>query len=300
MKTFIRTLTTKSSQFTKLCEQVNNNPQSTLQFLKQCQSLDKSQLSTLLIVPILSKSKVDSEILRNFWVLHPEYSQVKKTIDLFYEQNRKLIIPEKTVMIPFRKLIWDGQLDNAIDLIDSTVGSERYLTFKGEERNRKLLRTLGKGVAFIGGLEILGNVFLINYSGTMISVYLLILTYLGNMSFLLSMAFSNRKVEGILQFTNGTFQKYWYQHQDEMKFFRRIVELDLKLNDKDQSGFVTRKVVNLMADRQIEYTEPEQEIMMRQYWLSGGDGFVWCEPDLEPAELLWDNHLQETKTKLLK
>ena len=43
--------------------------------------------------------------------------------------------------------------------------------------------------------------------------------------------------------------------------------------------------------------EPEQEVMMRQYWYSSGEGFTWVEPDLDPAEIQWWNHLKEIGVK---
>ena len=47
----------------------------------------------------------------------------------------------------------------------------------------------------------------------------------------------------------------------------------------------------------FEVNEPEQEVMLRQYWYSSGEGFMWVEPDIDPAEIEWWKHLDDIGVK---
>ena len=48
------------------------------------------------------------------------------------------------------------------------------------------------------------------------------------------------------------------------------------------------KKVRLMAPK-----DNLNEIMLQAYWMTGGDGFEWVEPDQDPAEILWRQHLEQ-------
>ncbi|KAM9891935.1 hypothetical protein OXX79_010367, partial [Metschnikowia pulcherrima] len=46
--------------------------------------------------------------------------------------------------------------------------------------------------------------------------------------------------------------------------------------------------------RLLEPKDSIEDLKLQAYWMSGGDGFEWVEPDQDPAELLWKTHLDSS------
>ncbi|ODV97256.1 hypothetical protein PACTADRAFT_48998, partial [Pachysolen tannophilus NRRL Y-2460] len=249
---------------------------------------------------ILNNSKIDKKFLSQYWLLRPYFDDLKNSIEIFYLQNKKAIIPKELVMIPFRNFLKNGDIDNAIKLLDLSVASDRYLKFQRNKTTKYLIQYALSCFGFIGLIEILTRIFFTDVQN-MAKIYAMLLAYIGNTSFLATIAFSGKNSQtDHLRFANGTFQRYWSEHADELNMISKIVDVDLKINDKQNSGFISKEISDELGKRNIIYKEPEQEIMLRQYWLSGGDGFEWVEPDQDPAELLWDEHLKNLKAKNLR
>lgn len=49
----------------------------------------------------------------------------------------------------------------------------------------------------------------------------------------------------------------------------------------------------------MEAKDNLDDIKMQAYWMSGGDGFEWVEPDQDPADLIWKQHLAKFDKPML-
>ena len=99
----------------------------------------------------------------------------------------------------------------------------------------------------------------------------------------------------------------------------RIMETDLRLNgglenSPDLVAELCRKDDNVSAHHtlrpgltrdghKVRLLEPRdnlEQLKMQAYWMSGGDGFEWVEPDQDPAEIVWRNHLASLQKPVLQ
>lgn len=262
--------------------------------------------SNELIKKILTdpKTNFDDQLLEELFVKQPLFPTLETIIKSYYSKGSSIYIPSKLSLIPFRKLLWDAQFQQALDYVELTNGNKRYI-----EHRKKGLKNIfkifgGSIVGFIGMIHGYVSVFHpeIIHSGVggtsfgIYGIYACIATYLMNCGFLAGLAFSSKGLEnGNLMFKQSTMPHEWYLKVDQMKMCSKILEADAEINGID--GFATRDVVSRIQKMGFEVNEPEQEVMLRQYWYSSGEGFMWVEPDIDPAEIEWWKHLDDIGVK---
>ncbi|CCH45394.1 putative membrane protein [Wickerhamomyces ciferrii] len=252
-----------------------------------------------LIDDILSSPnfKINQESLKEIMVLKPPASHIIKIINVYYAKNPEAHIPRSTAMLPVRHLLWDGDIESATKVVELTTGSPQFIAYK----RQKQAHTLMKYFAGLGGL--VGTVDIGFRSAglePMVGVYAMIVTYVLNMTLFATLSFSD-KITGqspLIQFQKGVSQIYRSRHSDELEMLTRVAEVDSKLNGVE--GFLSANFVHKLDSKDLEPVEPESEIMMQEYWLSGGDNFEWSEPDQDPADIIWEKRINELSPKTLK
>lgn len=251
-----------------------------------------------------SKTNFDEILLKKLFITQPLFPTLETIIKSYYSKGMLTYIPSSLALIPFRKLIWDAQFQQALDYVELTNGNKRYI----EHRKSNLKKILSYFGGSIVGLIACIHAFVcvcypeIISAGTggttygIYGIYACIVTYIVNCGFLAGLAFSSKGLEnGNLMFKQSTMPHDWYLKVDQMKMCSKIVEADSEINGID--GFATRDVVSRVQEMGFEVNEPEQEVMLRQYWYSSGEGFLWVEPDIDPAEVEWWKHLDDIGVK---
>ena len=95
-----------------------------------------------------------------------------------------------------------------------------------------------------------------------------------------------------------------------MLFSAKIVEADRQLNGGESNPEIINELCRTSDDmfntqrtlqpgynregekiRLLEAKDNMEDLKMQAYWMSGGDGFEWVEPDQDPADLIWKQHL---------
>lgn len=262
--------------------------------------------SNQLLSNVLSNETTDfnSTLLKDLFKRQPSYPTLETIINSYYSTSKEAFIDSKLAMIPFRKFIWDGDFQRGLDFIAITTGNQRFFNHR-KQTIKKVLGYFGGSMAgLILGIHGVVSTFypeLIDAGagGTtfgIYGIYACIITYFINCGFLATLSFSSRGMEnGPLMFQHYTMPHDWYMKVEEMKMCSKILEADADINGMD--GFATKEVVDRIQKLGFEVNEPEQEIMLRQYWYSSGEGFAWVEPDVDPAEQKWYDHLERIGVK---
>lgn len=262
--------------------------------------------SNELLLKVLNDSKTNfnEELLKKLFVKQPLFPTLKTIIKAYYSKDYRNHIDSNIAMIPFRKLIWDAQFQHALDYVELTNGNKRYIEYK-----KKIMFNIFKyfGGSLVGLIGCIHGSICVFFpelieAGTggtsfgIYGIYACIITYFVNCGFLAGLAFSSKGLEnGNLMFKQSTMPHDWFLKVDQLKMCSKIVEADAEINGMD--GFATRDVVKRVQQMGFEVNEPEQEVMLRQYWYSSGEGFMWVEPDIDPAEIEWWKHLDNIGVK---
>lgn len=291
----------------ELYESVENYQRAIYDFNKLTPGNNKYiQRSNTLLRKLLTdpKTKLDETLIGTLFVRQPLFPTLETIIKSYYSKGPSVHIPSALALIPFRKLIWDAQFQQALDYVELTNGNKRYIDFKKGKLKNILKYFGGSIVGLIAGIHGFITVFhpeLIDAGngGTtfgIYGIYACIVTYIVNCGFLAGLAFSSKGLEnGNLMFKQSTMPYDWYLKVDQMKMCSKILEADAEINGTD--GFATRDVVSRIQGMGFEVNEPEQEVMLRQYWYSSGEGFLWVEPDMDPADIEWWKHLDDIGVK---
>ncbi|GMM29201.1 hypothetical protein DAMA08_019170 [Martiniozyma asiatica (nom. inval.)] len=246
----------------------------------------------------------NAKLLQKILATQPPFPTLKIIIKSYYKRSPDAYIPASLANIPFRRLLWDGSFEQALDYIELTTANERYLNHRMKNIKRYLSYFTGSmfgtiGVAHLSILTFFPELITIGETSNGFGVYGLyacVATYFINCGFLAALSFSSKGMEnGSLMFKHYTMPHHWYQKVESMKMASRILQADAAIHGQD--GFATREIVTRIEKLGFDINEPEEEIMLRQYWVSSGEGFVWVEPDLDPAEIEWWNHLSDVGVK---
>lgn len=151
----------------------------------------------------------------------------------------------------------------------------------------------------------------------------MLLTYIFNSSFFVTLVRLGRQLSAAggdyFTWQKGSFYTHWYRYSDLMSMFAKIAEADMKLNGgvensdwlmkelcrSDPSlgdGYTLAPGINREGKkvRLLNARENLEDLKLQAYWMTGGDGFEWVEPDQDPAELRWRNHLQHLHNPALR
>lgn len=281
------------------------------------------------ITHILANEKVnfDNDLLRKVLLLKLPTDWAIKAIQTFYKRNDKAIIDKETALIPFRYSLLDGDLKSALQITDLTTGHPNYISKKDSDLRKGIyqLAATAIGVTFFskyGVNQIIEWGWLSSTWKHLGSLNAMLLTYILNSSFFVTIVKFGRQKSAAggdyLTWQKGTFYTHWFKHADEMNMCAKIMQADLWLNGgfenspalleelcrKDDSLNIGRNpVAKINRDgskvRLLEPRDNMEDLKMQAYWMSGGDGFEWVEPDQDPADIIWRQHLEKLRAPQL-
>ncbi|CUM63746.1 uncharacterized protein PRCAT00001330001 [Priceomyces carsonii] len=276
---------------------------------------------------ILTNEAIDfnEDLLREIFLLKLLPSNNITVIESFYEKNPDKYIDVNVSLIALRECLYDGDFKDALTITDLTTGHPNYIKMKNgimKSGATKLIASAA-GLMLFSKFGIQGAIdygLLSNQWKHFSSLNAMILTYFLNSSFFITLVRFGRQVitagGDYLTWQKGTFYTHWFKHSDEMLFCRKILSADIELNGGGSSGGeaspdlleeICRADDTISDGRSLQpgYTRDGkkvrllqakdnlEELKLQAYWMSGGDGFEWVEPDQDPAVLIWKKHLSQ-------
>lgn len=287
---------------------------------------DTSDAATQPVVEIIDtlfpgeKVKFSPQLLRDLLLQYPPTPVALHLIRTYYGHNPEgTTIDKDTALIALRTALWNADFTNAIKVTDVTVGHPLYVAAKHKILKQgfiKLVATL-VGVTLFSKFGVdwaIDAGVLLDLWRHLSAVNLMLITYLINLSFFLTIVQFGRQLSALggdlLTWQKGTFYTHWFRHADEMLFSTKIVEADRQLNGGENTPAIINELCRVDDDifahphtlqpgytrdgqkiRLLEAKDNLDDLMMQAYWMSGGDGFEWVEPDQDPAMLQWHHHL---------
>lgn len=276
------------------------------------QGIDKLLLS--------ERVNFDSQLLKSIFLLEFPPSSVIAIIEAYYKRNPSAAIDLQLALIPLRNCLYNAQLKDALTITDLTTGHKNYVLKKNAVMRTGLYRLAATALGItattkFGTQFAVDSGFLLEAWTNLASLNAIILTYVLNSSFFVTLVKFGRQLStaggDYLAWQKGTFYTDWYRYSDLMAMCAKIVETDMKLNGGVASsswlieemtrsdpvmgnGFTLSPGVNREGKRVrlLEARENLEDLKMQAYWMTGGDGFEWVEPDQDPAEIQWRNHLE--------
>lgn len=297
--------------------------------LKQTETYEPQALSDIddEILSLLQHPEVDFNNLLLARILRLKLNTETniKLISEFYNHQPKGIIDKATSLVPLRQCLFNGDIQNALKITDMTVGHPNYVEHKDKIFKRNIARLIGSSISIsifsrFGIEELIQLGWVSSGWSHMSAISSLIITYLLNSTFLLTIVRLGRTAVAsggdYLTWQKGTFYTHWYKHADEMMMCSKIVEADIKLTGggisggepseslKDELSRINphntmKPVAGYNKDgekiRLMRFKDNIEDITLQAYWMSGGEGFEWVEPDQDPADILWRNNLMRQK-----
>lgn len=272
------------------------------------------------LFPMENKAQFSPQLLRDLLLQYPPTPVALHLIRTYYTHNPEgTTIDKDTALIALRTALWNADFDNAIKVTDVTVGHPLYVA----KKNQILKKGFIKLVATLLGVTLFSK-FGVDWAidaGVLLDLWrhlsainLMLLTYIINLSFFVTIVQFGRQLSALggdhLTWQKGTFYTHWFRHSDEMLFSTKIVEADRQLNGGENTPALMNELCRVDDDifahphtlqpgytrdgkkiRLLEAKDNLDDLMMQAYWMSGGDGFEWVEPDQDPAMLMWNHHL---------
>ncbi|EEQ41257.1 hypothetical protein CLUG_05385 [Clavispora lusitaniae ATCC 42720] len=270
----------------------------------------------------------DASLLKRALLLRFSPSTAVRVLQLYQRRNPKAAVELETALIPFRGALFDADLQNALRITDLTTGHPNYIARKQQTLRRGVYQFAATAIGItlfskVGVQQVIDMGWLSPVWKHLSAVNAMLLTYLANSSFFVTIVRFGRQLStaggDFLTWQKGTFYTHWYRHADEMSMCARIMETDLRLNgglenSPDLVAELCRKDDNVSAHHtlrpgltrdghKVRLLEPRdnlEQLKMQAYWMSGGDGFEWVEPDQDPAEIVWRNHLASLQKPVLQ
>lgn len=266
--------------------------------------LQLNLLSTALDASPAVAASLTPDTLRTFFLTSmrqapnsstPAAIAVLKAYTSTYSSGRRNYVPTAIGLIPFRRAVYSGDLDQGFAILDLTAAAPGYLKHVSRLWWRFGRAWVGGSAATLAGVHALLKSGLVGVWPSTLGVLAMVAAYIGNMTILAGLAFAGR-VSGsgdVLKWLPGTPTTYWYTHAQEMKLASLIASVDRSLpENQDECSFRVRKLLEQRAMVSIEY---DQETLMKEYWARGGEGFEWVEPDQDPADILWRRKMEASK-----
>ncbi|SGZ49860.1 CIC11C00000005160 [Sungouiella intermedia] len=273
------------------------------------------------VILIDEKVKFDGNLLKQVFLLKFPAPTTIKIIQNYYKRDPRAVIDMNTALIALRDSLYNGDINSAVKITDLTAGYPTYIQRKNDQLRRGVyqLAATAIGITFfskVGVQQVIDMGWLSPAWKHLGSINAMVLTYLLNSSFFVAIVKFGRQLSfaggDYLTWQKGTFYTHWYKHADEMAMCTRIVETDLKLNgglentpslmeelclkDENVSNHHTLQPGLTREGKKVRLLEPKdnlEDLKLQAYWMSGGDGFEWVEPDQDPAEILWRQHLAQ-------
>lgn len=274
------------------------------------------------IEALLASERVqfDESLLKSIFLMKFPSKTVISIIHSYYQRNPKATIDLSLALIPLRESLFNAELKEALEITDITTGHANYVEKKNTLMRQGFYR-LGATALGVAAFTKFGSQFAVE-AGLLLDTWVqlaglnaVILTYIFNSSFLVALVKLTRQLStaggDFLVWQKGTFYTNWYRYSDLMSMCAKIVEADIKLNGGvDSSAWLMEELTRsepVMGNgftlspgtnkegkkvRLLEARENLEDLKMQAYWITGGDGFEWVEPDQDPAELIWRNQLQ--------
>lgn len=295
-------------------------------------SPENQKIDGLIEKILLSENvKFDKDLLVSLFLMKfPDNTNIN-IIKTFYKRNPEAHIEKESAMIPFRYALFNGDVWKALEITDLTTGHKNYVAFKAQQLRSGFLKLIGSALGItlfskVGVYEIIEMGIISDKWRHLSSINSMILTYLLNSSFFLTaMRLGRQSSAGggnYLTWQKGTFYNHWFNHADELAMAARILETDVALSggglsggepseelieelcrtpSSNDGGFLTQSYTkDHKKIRLMEKKDNLEELKLQAYWMTGGDGFEWVEPDQDPAELIWRQHLQRHRHMHLK
>lgn len=265
------------------------------------------------------KVPMDEPMLKRVLLLRFPGLTAVRILQAYHQRRPDAVVALETALVPFRAALFDADIKNALRICDLTTGHANYVAAKAGVLRRGVYRLAGTAIALtafskLGVQQVIGMGWLSPAWAHLGSINAMVLTYLINLSFFVAIVKFGRQLStaggDVLTWQKGTFYTHWYKHADEMAMCARLMETDLALNGglENTPALVEelcRKDDNVLSHHtlrpgltrdghKVRLLEPRDnlaDLKMQAYWMSGGDGFEWVEPDQDPAEIVWRQHL---------
>lgn len=274
------------------------------------------------IVAILGSPAVefDEPLLRKVLTLQLPAQTTLAIVRAYYERHPGAYISKDVAFIGLRQMLFNADLQSALTLTDLTCGHPNYIRRKNHELRlgaaQLVLSTIGIGALLNMAVSYgLTHLYLPEAWSGMLAVYAMVCAYIVNSAFFAAVVkFGRVAVAGggdYLTWQKGTFYTHWWRHADEMTMCSKILETDIALNgtgsalpelleelcrsDETLTNGRTLQPGYTREGKKVRLLAPKDnlnEVMLQAYWMSGGEGFEWVEPDQDPADIMWRAHLR--------
>lgn len=283
------------------------------------QSVSPESLET--INSLFTNISISPELLKQIFLVNLPTPLNLEIINHYYTKSPGSVISKETALIPLRNALMNADFENSIKLTDVTVGHPNYIASKNQILRHGFFRLVGSSlvVTFLSkyGVQEIINMGILGPGWRhLASINSMLLTYLINSSFFVTVVRFGRQLISsggdYLTWQKGTFYTHWFRHADEMLFASKIVEADRQLNGGESNPAIINELCRTNNDmyasqhtlqpgytrqgekvRLLEAKDDLEDLKLQAYWMSGGDGFEWVEPDQDPADLIWKGQLKK-------
>lgn len=297
--------------------------------LDENSQLSKESISIINEVFKLSDKELTNELLHDIFLINLPTLINLKIIEIYYKQNPNGIIQKEIALIPLRNALFNADFMKAIKLTDLTVGHKNYIDNMNSILKKGLFKLLGTAGAITVftkfGVTSMVDAGIISQNWEhLAALNSIILTYFINSSFFITIVRLGRTLINsggdYLTWQKGTFYNHWFKHADELLFSSKIIEADRDLNQGENNPDIVEELCRTPYEderdaakglrvsfdrygnkiRLLTLKDDLEKLKFQAYWMTGGDGFEWVEPDQDPAELEWKNHLELYNKPALK
>lgn len=257
----------------------------------------------VLLQEALAKFKLSEPVLKAFFTAQPPPSATASllAVKAFNKQNPTTALSETVAMIPFRRASYSCDFDSAFQILDVTTGrNSPYQTLA----NRRIYRYIAVWAAGMSGILygfdwLLGSGMIGDWTENRGMVVSMAATYLLAVSVYGTLARQNSKsgVGEVLRWSKGVFLTSRFKRARELKMAAEMAEMNRSL--PENHGECAMKMLKELQRRQLETVESNDELLLKEYWARGGEGFEWVEPDQDPAWQVWRAKMERTKQQRL-
>ncbi|KAI3403541.2 hypothetical protein KGF56_003698 [Candida oxycetoniae] len=285
--------------------------------------------STSLIDEMFEKTTFTRELLKQVLLINLPTALNLRLLNLYYELNpgTSTYISKELALIPLRNAIFDADFQGAIKVTDITMGHPNYIGHKAHILKSGALKLISTAAAItiftkFGVTSLVDAGILPSGWEHLGAINSILLTYIINSSFFVTIVKFGRQLVSsggdYLTWQKGTFYTHWFKHSDEMLFLSKIVEADRNLNNGESSPEIVEEICRVAPDtrsnshilkpgfdrdgnkiRLMQMKDDLEKVKFQAYWMTGGDGFEWIEPDQDPADIQWREHLKSYNTPAL-